>query len=445
VKRLLFLVTIVAGVTATARASDMDEFGFGARPIAMGSAFTALATDWTAPYYNPAGVAAGKTTSFGFGYSYADYHLKFKSDSTDPALDQSVAHQKPLSALSIGYASTIGTAESILNRVGVGIGIFLPTRELVSIEFETAPGTPKFFMYGARRDRIQMLPTVAVRLPLPGDLEQTQTLAVGFAANALLDMNGQFTFNLANGQGSGVGGKFDTVYALAPNVGLFYWPLDWLSCGLTYRGELSLGTHIDVVIDLTGTGTSTIPLDIKAVTYYQPQQIQGGFAVDPVDGLTLSFDLTWKNWSRFEDPFATIDRVLGQPVANFRDTWVPRIGFEYEVVRGIAVRAGYFYEPSPLPAQHGATNLIDTEKHVFSLGLGYTYQTTRERVLREKEAAVIRKEPYSPFSIDAFIQWHDLVDRRVQKDDPTASGGVGSSYEAGGDVLYFGVALTIRT
>lgn len=423
-----------------ARASDLDQFGFGARPIAMGNAFTALATDYTGAYYNPGALGAAEGHSFGAGFSYATYSLDFKG--ANPQFDRATSKQDALSAFTIGVSGPLlGDRDSFLNRFVPGVALFFPANQIVGADIQTGPGRPEYFLYGSRRDKISVLPALGFRILGGGPDEQT--LSIGVGATILADLNGKFTFDLSSAPNSSVSTNLKLKWDAAPNFGIFYWPLDWLSMGLAYRGELALKANLKVQIDLTGSGSNDFPLDLEAVTLFQPQQIAGGFAIDPASWLTLSFDLTWANWSAFKDPFITIRPIVAQTDPHFKDTITPRMGVEVEPTKGLAFRAGYYYQPTPIPQQRGATNLIDLDKHVLSFGVGWTYWTPRDRVRREGEKLDIITEDKNPFSVDLFFQWHHLVGESVQKDDPATSA-VGASYRASGEIFNFGLQITLR-
>ncbi len=446
-RRLLVLVLVLVLVLETVAAgSDTDVFGLGSRPIALGNAYTALATDWTAPYYNPAGLAAAPGPTLGGGVSYADYEMRFKTASGGAALEHDAERVPPLSAVFGGFSTRLGAEGTILGRFAAGIAAFVPTRHTLTLDVETGAGDPGYFLYGPHRDRLNVLPGIAFRIPLPGDLERTQTLAIGVAANVLFNAEGEQTFDLSGGATSEtVVTDIDADYNISPNVGLFYWPLEGLSVGLTYRAENSSGSEINVIIDLTGTGQSAFPLDLRWVTLFQPQQVQAGVAIDPTEALTFSLDLTWYDWSSFEDPFITVGTIVAQTDPDFHDTFVPRLGVEVEPGAGVALRLGYFYEPSPVPTQRGATNLVDLDKHVASFGVGWTYWTTRPSIVRGEGGALSEvEEPWNAFSIDAFFQWHHLVEETVTKNDPASSGGVGAAYEASGEIYNFGISFVFR-
>ena len=55
----------------SAQAHAPDTYGFGSRASAMASAAAADATDFSAGYYNPAGLVGAPGLSLSLGYSYA--------------------------------------------------------------------------------------------------------------------------------------------------------------------------------------------------------------------------------------------------------------------------------------------------------------------------------------------------------------------------------------
>jgi len=424
-----------------ARASDTDQFGFGARPISMGGAFTALATDWTGAYYNPGAPAASGALSAGIGMSYADYNMRF--DSAAGTADRETERVEPLTGITLGISAPLSSDRSeLLNRLTFTLGAFLPTRALVSASIETAPGSPQYYLYGLRRDKITFMPSMSVRILPFDDAGDGPVLSVGAGATILADLSGQFTFDLSATAARSVAADVTLPYDAAPNVGIYFWPVNWISMGVAYRGALSLKADFDVQIVVDGT--NLFPLQLEAVTLYQPQQIQGGVAIDPVDWLTIAADVGWYNWAAYDDVFITIRPVVPQVDTGFKDIVIPRLGVELEPVKGWTARAGYYYQPTPVPSQTGATNLIDLDKHVFSLGFGWTWWTEGERIVRDAEGPRIETVERNPISIDAFVQWHHLIPDSVDK-VPGSSPQTGDSYDASGEIWNFGIQITIRS
>jgi hypothetical protein len=85
------------------------------------------------------------------------------------------------------------------------------------------------------------------------------------------------------------------------------------------------------------------------------------------------------------------------------DTVVPRFGVEYEVVKDLFLRTGYYYEGSPVPDQRTTrSNYLDFDKHAISAGAGIEF--TKLPVLGEIPLNY-------PVSIDAFLQYQWMEDR----------------------------------
>jgi long-chain fatty acid transport protein len=293
-----------------------------------------------------------------------------------------------------------------------------------------------------RRDKIAVMPAMSLRILPWDDASEGPTLAIGGGATILADLSGDFVFDLSASAARSVATRVKLPYDAAPNLGIFFYPASFLSLGVAYRGELALKADFDVQIVVDGT--NLFPLQLEAVTLFQPQQVALGIAVDPLDWLTLAVDLTWANWSAYDDAFITIRPVVPQAEIDFKDIWIPRLGVEVEPVKGWALRGGYYYQPTPVPDQKGATNLVDLDKHVLSLGLAWTWWTETERIVRTEEGPKIETADRAPLTIEAFFQWHHLVGESVDK-VPGSSPQTGDSYEASGEIWNFGIQLSIRS
>jgi len=67
IRTILFIAAILVSAVTTSWA-DFEDLGVGARPIGMGNAYTGLADDVNAIYYNPAGLAQLDESQFTSGY-----------------------------------------------------------------------------------------------------------------------------------------------------------------------------------------------------------------------------------------------------------------------------------------------------------------------------------------------------------------------------------------
>lgn len=111
---------------------------------------------------------------------------------------------------------------------------------------------------------------------------------------------------------------------------------------------------------------------------------------------------------------------------------MPAVGIEWRAIEGalgdrlsLDLRAGYRYEPSPVPDQPLDSSLGDADRHIMSLGFGLEF------------AHLTRILP-RPFAIDFFAALHYLPERRFEKLNPTSSVG---DYTVGGEVWQAGAQL----
>lgn len=234
------------------------------------------------------------------------------------------------------------------------------------------------------------------------------------------------------------------------------------------------------------TLNANIPLDgsIAISDLWKPQSVTAGVAYDPIDALTLSFDAVWFDWSEFPSPDlkVTIDDVniniqtlpasirgrvksLSIPVlgtigplppvsidipgldvnltlpldiadatrVRTHDIIVPHLGAEYRfpTVRSfwwtgdldIALRGGYVYSPTPFEADKGRSNLIDSDTHHFSSGMGMTFNDL--------------------FKLDFYGHYQYLTPISVEKDhiDPTMPF---EKYTASGHILGGGFSAGVN-
>ena len=97
--------------------------------------------------------------------------------------------------------------------------------------------------------------------------------------------------------------------------------------------------------------------------YYTPMTVSVGVALEPIEPLSVSLDVTWSQWSEYLD--SDHDNHDG---ALFSDTVTPRVGASWKFVPSTALLAGYYYEPSPFDNRSAGTNFVDNDKHVVSIG-----------------------------------------------------------------------------
>lgn len=435
-RRLLLIICAASALALPARADDMEQFGFGARAQGMGNAYTALASDGTATYWNPAGLILSRHLNLTLGFSYADYGLTF--DSNSPDLDDDVERIVPLSALSMAISTTIPF--DIPDRFAFGLGIFLPTRGIVNVETSADAARPEWFAYGERQDRVHVLPSLAVKA--------TKWLSFGLGASIFVDAAGGTT--ISAGVAAPVQPEFEL--KLKPDagvvVGVLLQPSEWLSVGLTYRSELSFKLDFPASAVVQGIN---IPLQLETITFFTPHQLSFGVALSPTDSLILTLDLHYFMWSAYDDPFLVVtSSVAATPTrveVDLRDSFSPRLGAELLVTDWLLLRGGYAYRSSPVPSQDfEPTNLVDGERHSLTTGVGFLFGKPGEEATADAKAkgpaaqTITEATKDASYDLDFFFQLHWHPEVEAEK----AAGAPVSSWEADGIILNFGLSFTAR-
>lgn len=437
-KRLAPLLLLVP---STAAANPADMFGFGARGAGMGGAQVAVADDSSATYYNPARLAGGDDIRIDVGYQLAIPTLEV--DGEDTNVDWS-------RGMTIGLLVPGRVAG---RRIAIGAGIGLPDQHLTRTRSQPSP-RPRFAYYDNRPQRLFLSADVAFEL-VPG-LTIGGGLAYLSSTQGTVNLQGLIGFPQPEASDLELAINVDLETIRYPHLGVAWSATPWLDLGLSYRGgfvlELDLAFRIDGDVGLPDqepvVDEGFLALTTASQDLFQPAQLTAGAAMRVTPRLTTAFDLAFHRWSTFDNPAArlAIDLDVGQfndlvnlppglplPRPHFHDTIVPRLGVEHrtwERADGAALRlrGGYVYEPTPAPEQIGATNFIDNDRHIMSVGAGFEWPGLGALIPR-------------PFAIDAFVALTLLDGRDHAKLSPVDPTG---DYRADGRVLAGGLTSKWR-
>jgi long-chain fatty acid transport protein len=431
---------LVILLPAPALADNLEEFGLGARAQGMGSAFTSVASDSTAAYYNPAGLIYSRHLNLSLGFSFADYALNFDSERGGD-LDHQAERIPDLSAFTLGVSTTIPI--DIPDRLGFGLTLFTPTRGIIDLEAKATTSEPEFFRYGARHDRLHLLAGLAVKI--------TDWLSLGAGMSLILDAVGGTV--ISTGINEPVNPSLEI--KLKPDAGAVAGvrvDINRLVIGFTYRQEHSLKLDFPATAVIQGI---TLPLLLETITYFSPHQIQFGISyVPPVldDRLLIALDFSWVNWSAYDDAFLVVSSgvaaVAPRQQVDLDDVFSPKLGIEFVTTDWLLLRTGYWYRTSMVPDQDNQpTNLADGGKHVFTFGVGFALGLGPDEPSTEDEPqddapaqTIFEAMDDANVDIDLFFQLHLHPGQSTNR---PASDPIGS-WDADGLVFNFGFNFTAR-
>ena len=373
--RGLGLLALLALLAGEARGNSWRAFGLGPRATAMAGAFAAVADDFSAAYYNPAGILARPGIKLGAGYQYVKENLQANGVEQISSRDAD--------GIYLGGSMSIPFTDEWKDRVAIGYCFLQPIFYSIDILIPEATG-PQFPTLESMA-RMQILHLVTAFDLIPGVL-------VGGGLTLSSDLGG--SLDLSTGI-AGFGGMDEVLTSVDQEVhpilsgtagilvrpGRFHASLKPLSLGFVWRDEHSLDLNIPVQVLLSGF---LLRLDLTSAFLYTPRQWVAGLGWRPSRNLLVACDVSYNEWSGYEVPSLSIDTDIDIPMIvlkkgvnappSFHDTVTPRVGVEFTPLRGrtldFVVRGGYSFEPSPVPEQTGRTNLMDSNRHLFSWGMG---------------------------------------------------------------------------
>jgi len=422
------LALALLAVASPAAADPLDEFGFGSAAAATAGARSATAVGAEAAHHNAAGVALAEHPELLLGWGYGAMQLDINGDDAE-VLD---AHGTSI-GLAIPFALGRGWT------LGTGVALYLPDQFLARVQL--IPATePHFILLDNDPHRVVVEPVAAVAY---GD-----RFSIGAGASLLADARSNaIIFDVGVIAGEKVGEShldIELPYRLAPIVGIWGRPHDRVRLGATFRGEMSLELDLDILanVQVEGVVTGDALVSIRAANYYTPARATVAAAVDVTPDLTLSGEASWLHWSTFDAGVADL-RVLialdiqpplvqtDVPVPGFTDTVNARFGAEWRRAGPRvhwALRGGWAYLPSPVPAQTGITSFADGDRMLVTAGAGLTLADLSPYLTR-------------PIDLDLGLQWQHVGHQLTSKD---AEEFPGQAFSSGGDVLHAGISTTVR-
>jgi len=387
---LIAIITFLAFVSPLSFANGLNLNGLGAKAVAMGGAFVGLADDFTAVFWNPAGIAQFDKKYIGFYGTDIIPSMTYKLDVPTPFGDINLVDAESVTEHNLAgmFAYYHPVSESLVAGVAVyapsGLGIEWHGEDLANISGPPLFAPDSSIKWRSKIFVLSISPVLAFKLSEQVMFGVTLNLNYGsfetaqYGGSSLIPVPpyalnlGQQTIDMT---GWGIGATF----------GLMIKPSDMFSFGVTFRTPSKIpfkGTTmvagIPQLAPLVGPidATSEVETDVTL-----PMWLCGGIAVKPVDRLTLTFDAQYTQWSKidiidlsFTDPAWSLlmEQTEGNKMVFEWESQVQfRFGAEFMASEKFALRAGYYYDPSATPDKTMNVLLPSASFNCFSFGIGY--------------------------------------------------------------------------
>jgi long-chain fatty acid transport protein len=356
---LVVIITLIV-LAACARSA----FGLGielpdhdAFATARGNAFVATADDPAAIYYNPAGISQLD----GINVSVGAYGLTYQDQYKSPA-GSTMNSRREWTALPDIFA----TFALPRYHVTLGLGFYSPYG-LVQEWSSTAP-----FAYVGRRgevDYFTLNPVIAYQPFSTLSFSAGPTLNYS-EADLRQDFPGSALFPGSPAFGTHFAGRAE---ALGFNAGILWHPWEQHSFGVTYRNstDMNYKGHADLPPPPFGPGAGTG----SSADFKFPRSVDFGYSYRPTSHWNLEADAEWIDWATLNNLVLVGSSIPGKPILetipfNWNSSWIFKVGGTYYFSHGWRASAGYMYVQNSVPEQNFNPLIPDSDRHVFSVGIG---------------------------------------------------------------------------
>ena len=405
----VLLILLFTASTSFAAGFRLPEAGVKA--MGMGFAFTAQADDPSAIYFNPAGLTQLKGQNIMVGVTYVRENGG-EFTGTTPLTGGATASETQKS-LNFYIPNLYYTRTTSDGYIAYGVGVFAPFG--LGQEYENE--NTSIFRNQVTKIDLQTIvvnPTIAFKI--------NEMLSVGVGVDFMYGkakLNGtpvqpSLGDNTAGGNNNlyNMDMEADTT-AWGYNFGVLLKPTSNIKMGFNYRSPFTLEFNdgdIDISdisqanrVAFAGPGAfGTNSLSTNAfggrTSYSGKGKTKVALPATATLGVaytagrfTVEADADWTFWSSYKS--LTIERprvlatvytgvatppttqvpVLGTTTSNknWSDVCALRLGAEYRVTDPLAVRAGFVYDPTPVPSETMGPELPDADRLNYMLGVGY--------------------------------------------------------------------------
>ncbi len=350
-------------------------FEHGARGVAMGGAFAAVADDATAGYYNPAGLAFQDGSEAIAGAYFIGFDSKFRGDDPFPGADYRAKQEKQ-----IFYPMHAHATGALARNVRWGFSLTAP--------FGLGTWWPNDFAgkYISKRIDLKVLnfnPNLAVKL------WDHMALAVGFDyfmsqvdLTKSVGVINPYTQQVAEVGQVHMYNEWDGGWGY--NAGLLIKFGGGLSAGMTYRSRVEVVYDAEASFvqfpsgnaDFDQVVATLIPFDrnVSGETRINfPAEIRLGFAWQGAK-LTLAADVVKVGWDSFQELPIILDgypHLSSVRPENYEDAFTYRVGAEYKASPVWKFQLGWLRDQTPVPVETVTPMLPDSSRDGISIGVSY--------------------------------------------------------------------------
>lgn len=355
-KKLTHSIIVLAIVVNVAFAGGFQINEHGARAMAMAGAFTGLADDPSALFYNGAGLTQLSGTHIVAGVTLIAPSASFRGPSpaiTEYSLQDQLFHP-------INFYITHQFDEKWYVGLGINNPYGLGTRW-------DDDWVGKYLALDTEIRTFYFTPTVAYKVNDNLSLSAGFVFAYGdvkiIRFSNLYPFDGDVKVSLT-GDGTAIGFT----------AGVLFKPSDLMQFGLSFRSNNTFSFSGTAESEGPAALSANYPKGDIAAEVTTPMNVTFGAAVFPSKCLTVTADFQYVGWSSYDQLAVDFKDPKYSDLAAVRDyenTYIARLGAEYKLTDNFALRGGIFYDNNPVKDEHVEPTSPDSDRLGFNIGLGY--------------------------------------------------------------------------
>lgn len=378
----LLVSAVMLAVSGAAFGAGFGLFEQGAKATAMGGAFAATADDPSAIFYNVAGIAQQRHTTFLAGGTAINFSNEFTGDPND-------AFTSGATGRYVRHTFVPPNAYVIVpvgSNLTFGVGVFTPFGLRTNWQ---DPWIGRFVSRDANIKTVSVQPSLAWQ-------STDGRVAVGAGAEyrrarVVLAQNVTFPPGTVNvnpflGRFPDLAAAYlssDWDNAWGWNAGILLKPTPTWRIGASYRAPMDIDFKGDVTVTQISTGNAQLDALVKpslppsqpiSTTINFPSIANIGFATTAIPTWDLEFDVVHTGWSRFKQlqiNFLTTPAASITKDQNWKNSNSYRFGANHTVNPNWDVRLGLLYDKTPQPIENVSPLLPDADREGASFGIGW--------------------------------------------------------------------------
>ncbi len=358
-KKVLVLA-VFALATAVTYAGGYRVSLQGNKSLAMGHAGVAVVNSSESVFFNPAGLV----------------YLEDKFNITVGAsgVFSSIAYQDPETGANARTESPVGTplylyaSYKATDWLAFGLGVYTPYGSEVKYEDDWVGS---HLVNNIDLKAIYIQPTVSFKI--------NDKLSFGggpIYATGSVNFNRNLSRSLSDLDGNRTNVTIDAtgVTSWGWVASAMFNPTDKLHIGATYRSEIILDAE-DGTAEFENVPNSPLTpfknTPIKA-SLPLPAEMTVGMSYDFCESLTVAFDYNRTFWDVYESldiDFANEAIPDSKNARNYKNSSIYRFGMQYDATKMFTLRAGYYFDESPVQAGYFAPETPRNDSNNFTAGL----------------------------------------------------------------------------